>query len=57
MLKVFTETFFSENKTIEYFQSRLRSAKDVYKNGGHVTMVYKDQQFRMHFYNKRVLEV
>jgi Ni/Co efflux regulator RcnB len=56
MIDVFTETFKSESKTIEYIQSRLRSASDIYKKGGHVTMVYRDQQFRMHFYNKRVLE-
>jgi len=54
MITVFTETFKSKSKGIEFVQTRLRSAKDVYTNGGHVTMIYKDQQFRMHFYNKRV---
>ena len=56
MWKTFTEIFASEGKSIEYIQTRLRSASDIYKKGGHVTMVYKDQQFRMHFDNKRVLE-
>jgi len=57
MLEILIETFQSESKTIEYIQSRLRSATDIFKKGGHVTMVYKDQQFRMHYDNKRVLEV
>jgi hypothetical protein len=56
MLDIFTETFKSKSKSIEYIQSRLRSASDIFKKGGHVTMVYKDQQFRMHFDNKRVIE-
>jgi hypothetical protein len=55
LVHIFEETFKSETKTIEYIQSRLRSAKEVFKNGGHVTMLYRDQQFRMHFDNKRVL--
>jgi hypothetical protein len=57
MVKALTETFHSSSKKIEFIQTRLRSAKDIYKKGGHVTMVYKDQQFRMHFDNKRVIEV
>jgi hypothetical protein len=32
----------------------MRSAKDVFTKGGHVTSIYRDQQFRLHFY-KRVL--
>ena len=55
MLEVFTETFHTESKSIEYIQTRLRSAKDIFKHGGHVTMLFKDQQFRMHFDNKRLL--
>jgi len=50
------ETFKSETKTIEYIQSRLRSAKEIFTKGGHVTKLYRDQQFRMHFDNKRVLQ-
>jgi hypothetical protein len=33
MIKIFTDTFKSESKTIEYIQSRLRSATDIYKHG------------------------
>lgn len=57
MLEVFTESLKTESKTIEYIQSRLRSASEVYKHGGHVTMIYRDQQFRMHFDNKRVIQI
>jgi len=56
MLKGFISIFKSENKTIEYVQGRLRSASDIYKKGGHVTMVRRDQLFRMHFDNRRILE-
>ena len=52
----FSEIYASEEKSVEFVQSRLRSASDIYKKGGHVTMVYKDQQFRMHYDNKRLLE-
>lgn len=46
----------SENKTLEFIQRRLRSATDIYKKGGNVTMHSRDQLFRMHFDNRRVLE-
>jgi hypothetical protein len=49
MLSVFLATVKSEHKTIEYVQSRLRSANEIYKRGGQLTMVKKDQLFRMHF--------
>lgn len=51
----FTQVLKSESKSMEYIQARLRSASDIYKQGGHVTMVYKDQQFRMHFDNRRLI--
>jgi hypothetical protein len=47
----------TDSKEIEYIQTRLRSATDIYKQGGHVTMVYKDQSFRLHYDNKRLLDV
>lgn len=37
-------------------QGSLRSASDVYKKGGNVTMKYRDQLFRMHFDNRRLLQ-
>lgn len=43
----------SENKFFEYIQFSLRSAKDIYLKGGHVTPVYRDQIFRIQFDNRR----
>jgi hypothetical protein len=34
-------------KTITFTTTSLRSATDIYKYGGHVTMVYRDQDFRL----------
>jgi hypothetical protein len=53
---LFKEILKSENKTLEYVQSSLRSALDIYREGGHVTMVYKDQTFRLHYDNRRIIE-
>lgn len=46
----------SETKEIEYVQTSLRSAKEIYKDGGNVTLKYRDQLFRMHYDNRRVLQ-
>lgn len=43
----------SENKFFEYIQFSLRSAKDIFLKGGHVTPVYRDQIFRIQFDNRR----
>jgi hypothetical protein len=56
LVPIFIDNLKSESKTIGYVQSRLRSASDIYKKGGHVTMVKKDQLFRMHYDNRRVLD-
>ena len=56
LVEKFTQVLKSESKSMEYIQSRLRSASDIYKKSGHVTMVYKDQKFRMHFDNRRLIE-
>jgi hypothetical protein len=37
-------------------QTSLRTATEIYKKGGNVTMIYRDQLFRMHFDNRRVLK-
>jgi len=49
MLQLFTDTLKTVTKTIELRMSRLRSASEIFKKGGHVTMEYRDQQFRLHF--------
>ena len=56
LLSGFLETIKSENKTLEFIQSRLRSATDIYKKGGHVIMQHRDQLFRLHFDNRRRLD-
>lgn len=56
MLKQFIETVKTEIKTLGFVQSRLRSATEIYKKGGQVTMVRRDQIFRMHFDNRRLLD-
>jgi len=55
LVEIFNQTIKSEHKTIEYVQSSLRSASELYKHGGHVTMKYRDQLFRMHYDNRRKL--
>ncbi len=40
-------------KEMIFIQSSLRSAKQLYEEGGHVTMEYNDQSFRLVYYNKR----
>lgn len=49
--------FSSPGKEIGYVQSSLRSGIDVYKRGGHVTSVYRDQVFRLQYDNRRRLSV
>ena len=55
LLELLIDCFKSEPKTLEYIQTSLRSATEIYKKGGHVTMKYRDQLFRMHYDNRRAL--
>lgn len=50
-----TDTIKSEDKSLEYVMSTLRSANDIYKQGGHVTSEYKDQIFRLTYDNRRLI--
>jgi hypothetical protein len=45
-----------EGKTIDYITSSLRSAKALVKSGGHVTMEYSDQDFRVAANNTRCMD-
>lgn len=45
----------SEEKSLEFIQSRLRSGKDVYLKGGHVVMKYSDRKFSLTYDNKRLI--
>jgi hypothetical protein len=49
----FKNTLSKTDKSIEFVQARLRSALDIYRKGGHVTKVYTDRTFRLHFDNRR----
>jgi len=52
---LFKDILKRDDKSLEYVQSSLRSAIDLYKEGGHVTMVYKDQIFRLQYDNRRII--
>lgn len=43
------------NKDLEFIQTGLRSATDIYKEGGHVVQKYKDHKFSLNYDNKRRL--
>ena len=45
----------TDKKVMEFIMSSLRSAGDIYKKGGHVTMKHRDQLFRLHYDNRRVI--
>lgn len=53
--KIFKDTLKSEDKSWVFVQNSLRSALDIYKGGGHVTRVFKDQMFRLQYDNKRLI--
>lgn len=46
----------TKDKFIEYTRFSLRSAKDIFKKGGHVTSVFKDQVFRLFYDNRREIQ-
>lgn len=51
-----TQRLQTEDKELEYTQTSLRSAYEIYKDGGHVTMVYNERIFRLHYDNRRVID-
>lgn len=55
LIEIFKDTLKNEYKSFEFIQSSLRSAKEIFKEGGHVTMKYKDQIFRLQYDNRRVI--
>lgn len=55
LIDLFTLKMSSSDKAIEYVQTSLRSAKDIYKHGGHVTMMQRDQIFRLNHDNRRII--
>jgi hypothetical protein len=53
IVSFYTKALSSEEKEFEYTQSSLRSAKDIFKQGGHVTEKLKDQIVRVLYDNRR----
>ena len=46
-----------KTKSFEFIQTRLRSANEIFRKGGHVTRIYSDRNFRMHYDNRRIVLV
>ena len=55
LVELFSNIMNSDERTLEYIQSSLRSALSISKNGGHVTMIYKDQKFSLKYDNRRLI--
>jgi len=56
MVSIFNNVLASKEKEFEFTQSRVRSAKDVFSLGGHVTIINRDQKIRMLYDNRRIIE-
>jgi hypothetical protein len=48
-------TSIDRDKRIEYIQTSLRSASDIYNKGGNVVLVYRDKSFNLEYDNKRCI--
>lgn len=53
LVNLFKGILSSKEKLFEFSRMSLRSAKDIFDKGGHVTKVIKDQTFRLFFDNRR----
>jgi hypothetical protein len=53
LLPNFKNALKSKEKLFEYTRKTLRSAKDIFDKGGHVTTILKDQNFRLLHDNRR----
>ena len=53
LVSTFLNTLKNRDKYFEYTRTRLRSAKDIFSQGGHVTTILNDQTFRMLYDNRR----
>jgi len=53
LVNQFKELLKSKDKFFEYTRKSLRGASDIYKKGGHVTTILKDQVFRLLYDNRR----
>jgi hypothetical protein len=55
LIGIFKGVLASDEKSFEYTQHRLRSAKDIVKSGGHVTSIHRDQNVRLLYDNRRII--
>lgn len=53
MWKILSSTLNSEEKNIDFLFTTLRSSTEIYKKGGHVIPIFKDQRYSMAYDNKR----
>lgn len=49
----FKNTLKNAENFFEFTQTSLRTAKDIFKKGGHVTPVLKDKKVRLYYDNRR----
>lgn len=54
---LFKNTMAGEDRIIEYIQTSLRSAKELYTHGGHVTKTYADRIVKLEYDNKRIIDL
>ena len=53
LVDLFKNVLKSGDKFFEFTRKSLRSAKDIFNKGGHVTAILKDQMFRLFYDNRR----
>ena len=56
MVESFKTILKKKDKSFEFTLATVRSAKDIYKKGGHVTSICRDQKLRLQFDNRRVVQ-
>lgn len=53
LTECFIDAMDSSEKHLEFIQKSLRGGNEIYKKGGHVTMVYKERKFNLLYDNRR----
>jgi hypothetical protein len=43
----------TSTRRVEFIESGLRTPTDIYKNGGHIQMMYRDKVYSFEYDNKR----
>lgn len=55
MVTLFKNILSTREKVFEYTQQSTRSAKDIFNQGGHVIIKYKNQRVRLLYDNRRII--